>query len=87
MFGGIAVALWLLFVLGYCPRSNEAADALAAQQMANAKAAADALAAQKAAEAAKAAAMKKTTITCIKGKQVKTVTAIKPVCPAGYKRR
>jgi photosystem II stability/assembly factor-like uncharacterized protein len=28
---------------------------------------------------------KKTTITCIKGKTVKKVTAVKPVCPAGYK--
>ena len=29
----------------------------------------------------------KTTITCIKGKLVKKVTAIKPVCPAGYKKK
>ena len=27
------------------------------------------------------------TITCIKGKLVKTVTAAKPVCPAGYKKK
>jgi len=32
-----------------------------------------------------AAAAKKTTITCIKGKLVKKITAVKPVCPAGYK--
>jgi len=32
-----------------------------------------------------AAALKKKTITCIKGKLVKKVTAIKPVCPKGYK--
>jgi len=38
----------------------------------------------KAAEA-KAAAAKKTTITCIKGKLTKKVTAIKPKCPTGYK--
>jgi hypothetical protein len=36
---------------------------------------------------AKAAALKKTTITCIKGKLVKKVTAVKPLCPAGYKKK
>ena len=29
----------------------------------------------------------KTTISCVKGKTVKKVTAINPVCPAGYKKR
>jgi hypothetical protein len=29
----------------------------------------------------------KTTITCVKGKTVKKVTAISPKCPAGYKRK
>ena len=29
----------------------------------------------------------KTTITCIKGKLTKKVTAVKPVCPAGYKKK
>jgi hypothetical protein len=33
----------------------------------------------------KAAATKKTTITCTKGKLTKKVTAVKPKCPAGYK--
>jgi hypothetical protein len=33
------------------------------------------------------AAQKKTTITCVKGKTVKRVTALKPVCPAGYKKK
>jgi hypothetical protein len=32
-----------------------------------------------------AAATKKTTITCVKGKLTKKVTAVKPKCPAGYK--
>jgi hypothetical protein len=36
---------------------------------------------------AKAAARKKTTITCSKGKLVKKVTAVKPVCPKGYKKK
>ena len=29
----------------------------------------------------------KTTITCIKGKTLKKVTAINPKCPAGYKKK
>ena len=33
------------------------------------------------------AAPKKITITCVKGKTVKKVTAVKPKCPSGYKRR
>lgn len=42
-------------------------------------------------EAAKAMApkktSKKTTITCLKGKTVKKVTAVKPKCPAGFKKK
>ena len=34
-----------------------------------------------------AAAVKKTTITCTKGKTSKKVTAVKPTCPAGYKKK
>jgi hypothetical protein len=45
------------------------------------KAAADKAAADKAASA------KKTTITCVKGKVAKKVTAVKPVCPSGYKKK
>ena len=30
---------------------------------------------------------KKITITCVKGKLVKKVTAVKPVCPTGYKKK
>ena len=30
---------------------------------------------------------KKSTITCVKGKLTKKVTAIKPLCPAGYKKK
>jgi hypothetical protein len=51
------------------------------------KAAADKAAADKAAAAKAAAAKKKTTITCIKGKLVKKVTAVKPKCPTGYKKK
>jgi hypothetical protein len=31
--------------------------------------------------------VKKTTITCVKGKLVKKVTAVKPKCPTGYKKK
>ncbi len=36
---------------------------------------------------ATAAATKKTTITCIKGKLTKKVTAVKPKCPTGYQKQ
>jgi hypothetical protein len=35
----------------------------------------------------KAALTKKTTITCAKGKLIKKVTAVKPMCPIGYKKK
>jgi len=35
----------------------------------------------------KATTPKKTTITCIKGKLTKKVTAVKPKCPTGYKQK
>jgi hypothetical protein len=31
--------------------------------------------------------VKKVTITCVKGKLVKKITAVKPVCPSGYKKK
>ena len=36
---------------------------------------------------AKPVAMKKSSITCVKGKITKKVTAIKPKCPTGYKKK
>ena len=39
------------------------------------------------ASAAPVAVAKKTTITCVKGKSSKKVTAVKPVCPAGFKKK
>jgi hypothetical protein len=69
----------------------KAAAELKAKQEIAAKAAADKLISDAKVEAArilaaaKAAALKKTTITCIKGKLTKKVTAIKPKCPTGYK--
>jgi hypothetical protein len=36
---------------------------------------------------AKPAAAKKTSITCIKGKTTKKVTAVNPKCPTGYKKK
>jgi len=61
----------------------KAAAELKAKQEAEAKAAAELKAKQEA--AAKLAATKKATITCVKGKLSKKITAIKPRCPAGYK--
>ena len=40
-----------------------------------------------AAEAKAKVAKKKTTITCTNGKKVKKVTAVKPKCPKGYKKK
>ena len=57
--------------------TDKTAADLKAKQEADAKAAAD-----------KAAlVVKKTTITCVKGKLTKKVTAVKPVCPKGYKKK
>jgi hypothetical protein len=64
-----------------------AADKAAADKAAADKAAADKAAADKAADAVKITSVKKITITCIKGKLTKTVTAVKPVCPPGYKKK
>ena len=50
---------------------------LKAKQEADAKAAAD----------AKEAALKKTTITCVKGKTSKKITGLTPKCPSGYKKK
>ena len=63
----------------------KAAAELKAKQEAEAKAAAELKAKQEA--EAKAAALKKTTITCLKGKLVKKVTGVKPVCPKGYRKK
>ena len=66
----------------------KAAAELKAKQDAEAKAAAELKAKQDAEAKAKADAVsKKSTITCVKGKTVKKVTAVKPVCPKGYKKR
>jgi hypothetical protein len=58
---------------------------LLAKQEAIARAAAELIAKLEA--EAKAAALKKTTITCVKGKLTKKVTAVKPQCPSGYKKK
>jgi hypothetical protein len=62
------------------------ADKLAAERAAADKAVADKIASEKAA-ADKLAASKNVTITCVKGKLTKKVTAVKPVCPKGYKKK
>jgi hypothetical protein len=77
--------------------ADKAAAELKAKQEVEAKLVADKVAAdlkvkqeaeaKVAADKAAAAASKKTTITCVKGKLTKKVTAIKPVCPKGYKKK
>jgi len=54
---------------------------------AEAKATAELKAKQEAEAAAKAAVAKKITITCVKGKTVRMVTALKPKCPQGFKKK
>lgn len=67
--------------------AEKAAAELKAKQEAEAKAVAELKAKQEA--EAKAAQSKKenTTITCVKGKLIKKVTAINPKCPKGYKKK
>ncbi len=65
----------------------KAAAELKAKQEAEAKAAAELKAKQEAEAKAALAAKKKTTITCVKGKLTKKVTAVKPTCPKGYKKK
>ena len=72
--------------------AEKAAAELKAKQESELRAAAEQAAAelkakQEADAKARAAALKKITITCVKGKVVKKVTAVKPVCPAGYKKK
>jgi len=61
----------------------KAASELKAKQEAEAKAAEELRMKQEA--EAKATASKKQSITCVKGKLTKKVTAVKPKCPTGYK--
>ena len=63
----------------------KAAAELKAKQEADAKAAAELKA--KLETDAKAVALKKITITCVKGNITKRITSVKPKCPSGYKLR
>jgi hypothetical protein len=63
----------------------KASEELKAKKEAELKAAEELKAKQEA--EAKTSALKKTTITCIKGKLAKKVTAVKPLCPTGYKKK
>jgi hypothetical protein len=64
-----------------------ATDAVNAAKDKAAQDAADKVAAQKKIADQAAASKKKTTITCLKGKTIKKVTGVNPVCPKGYKRK
>jgi hypothetical protein len=76
-------------------KAKQEADAkVAAEKFAADKAAGEKIIADANAEAARilaaakaAAAKKKITITCVKGKLSKKVTAVKPLCPKGYKKK
>jgi hypothetical protein len=67
--------------------AKAAADKAAAELKAKQEADAQAEAARILASAKTAATNKKTTITCVKGKLTKKVTAVKPTCPKGYKKK
>ena len=67
-------------------RAAPTTEAKAAAEL-KAKEEADAKAAAEKAMRDKAAATKKVTITCTKGKLTKKVTAVKPKCPTGYKKK
>ena len=84
-------AIWVGTAAEKAALEKAAADKIAldkatAEKVAFDKAAADKAAADRAA-ADKAASIKKTTIICVKGKLTKKVTAVKPVCPKGYKKK
>jgi hypothetical protein len=66
-------------------KARQEADAKAAADkiLADARAAADKILA----EARAAVVPKKTTISCVKGKLIKKVTAVKPICPVGYRKK
>jgi len=86
---------WRYWVVGqFDVFGSEFQSQLSAKAAAELKARQDAeLAATKAAEElrakqeaeAQAAALKKKSITCVKGKLIKKVTSVKPKCPTGYK--
>jgi len=68
----------------------KAAAELKAKQEADARLIAEKVAAELKAKqeaAVKAAQLKQITITCVKGKLTKKITALKPVCPMGYKKK
>ena len=75
--------------------SDKAASELKAKQELEAKAAADKAStelktkqdAEAKATANKLVTLKKITIICVKGKNMKKVTSLKPICPGGYKRK
>ena len=64
-----------------------ALDIILSDVKARSEAEAKAEAARILAAAKSVAAKKKATITCVKGKLTKKVTAVKPVCPKGYKKK
>jgi hypothetical protein len=68
-------------------KADAAAQAAAAKAVAAAQAAQDKIAAATKMVQEKANALKSSTISCVKGKVTKKVTAVNPKCPAGYKKK
>jgi secreted trypsin-like serine protease len=77
--------LGVYYVAAYYQSTINEAELFVKSEVENEKVAADLKAKQEV--EAKAAAPKKTTITCTKGKLVKKVMAVKPVCPKGFKKK
>jgi hypothetical protein len=67
-------------------KQEDDAKAAAEKLVADARALADKIIAD-ARTAASRSAVKKNSITCIKGKVIKKVSAVKPKCPTGYKKK
>jgi hypothetical protein len=94
VFIGAGTRIGLGVSLGCTSPEDTAIQAKAAAEAASkaaadkaAQDAADKVAAQKKIADQAAASKKKTTITCLKGKTIKKVTGVNPVCPKGYKRK
>jgi hypothetical protein len=68
-------------------KADAKAKADAEAKAATERAVAEVIARSEAQPTARATSLKKSTITCVKNKLTKKVTAVKPKCPAGYKKK
>ena len=93
-FGSRINSGWGMFVCGprdggfyYMSEEEFKVAVVKAQEEADAKVKSEAEAKLKTEADAKAAANKKVTITCVKGKLTKKVTGVFPKCPSGYRKK